>query len=329
MPFRKKYWYWNIETHKPEFGRISRTEKLLGPYRSREEAEQAPAIIRERNAQWLRQEQAMARQQARQKAEQRGDDRDARSRGMSSRQDAAHEASASLTPDDNRSGAASLASGGSHPADMSGGPLAQTDSTGSGTSRGTTSHPDTPDASDASAGSTRSQDTDDWPSWNDFLEQPSQAELDREQRAGTGAPPAFFGDTSAIGVVGDDENGTFEQRVARFNKDRDDFEQQSRRDKQERRRRQEEGAEQSRRALRMNQEQAQRLLDEQRQTLPGQVARSLHVWDAAPAGASADTGDVPADTSGNSGSGNRGSASGAGHAGRKTADSADGAGRRM
>lgn len=225
MPFRKKYWYWNIETKKPEFGRVSRTEKLLGPYRSREEAEQAPQIVRERNAQWVSQENLLSAEQQHEKA------RDADPNDRSNR--------ATSAPASDQGGQKALSAG--------------------------------------QVGGSASSD-DDWPSWKEFLEQPSQEELTREKREGTGRPPAFFGDTSALGVVGDDENGTFEQRIARFQKDRAAFEQQARSDERRRRENDEQARQQSRAALEANRRQADRLLEDQERTLPGTVGRSLHVW---------------------------------------------------
>ncbi len=261
MPFRKKYWYWNIETRRPEFGRVSRTEQLLGPYRSREEAEQAPRIIAERNAQWIGQERAAAAQAAREKADRDPDA--ARRKAEKAAADTSHPSS--THPADghdrgrSRTRAADAAPLHGHGTDKDGAVDRRNDN-------------------NQEAGDT----SDDWPSWKDFLEEPSAQELERERREGAGAPPAFFGDTSAIGVVGDDENGTFEQRVQRFNKDRSDFERQARQDEQARKARERRSAQEADRAIADNERQARRLLEQQERDLPGRVSRSLHVWQENP-----------------------------------------------
>lgn len=51
----RKFWYFNIRTGKAEHGRLSRISELLGPYRTRQEAEHAYDIARKRNAAWLAQ----------------------------------------------------------------------------------------------------------------------------------------------------------------------------------------------------------------------------------------------------------------------------------
>ena len=285
MPFRKKYWYWNIETRKPEFGRVSRTEKLLGPYRSREEAEQAPRIIAERNAQWVGQERAAAAQAAREKAERDPDAARRRAEKAASDRD---DRATSAVP-----GAAGTGNAGQK-ADITGSDTAYPSSSNptdghdhDGGRTGTSDIASSQDHGAGNAGATGRQnrnnqgagdDSDDWPSWKDFLEEPSTQELERERREGAGAPPAFFGDTSAIGVVGDDENGTFEQRVQRFNKDRSDFERQAREDEQARKARERRSAQEADRAIADNERQARRLLEQQERDLPGRVSRSLHVW---------------------------------------------------
>jgi hypothetical protein len=52
----RKYWYFNIRTGKVEHGRQSKITVLLGPYRTREEAEKAYHIAAQRNAAWLAQQ---------------------------------------------------------------------------------------------------------------------------------------------------------------------------------------------------------------------------------------------------------------------------------
>lgn len=285
MPFRKKYWYWNIETRKPEFGRVSRTEKLLGPYRSREEAEQAPRIIAERNAQWVGQERAAAAQAAREKAER--DPEAARRRAEKAASDRDGHAASPVTGDagaDSTGRQASTAGpDAAHPSStpLSGGHTH--DKGRAGASDTASPHGQDTDGDGATdrrngGGPDANDSNDDWPSWKDFLEEPSTQELERERREGAGAPPAFFGDTSAIGVVGDDENGTFEQRVQRFNKDRSDFERQAREDEQARKARERRSAQEADRAIADNERQARRLLEQQERDLPGRVSHSLHVW---------------------------------------------------
>lgn len=269
MPFRKKYWYWNIETRKPEFGRVSRTEKLLGPYRSREEAEQAPRIIAERNAQWVGQERAAAAQAAREKADR--DPEAARRRAEKAASD----------KEDGRVSPRTASDAGSDTVDPSSMPSSDGSSHDmgkAGTSDVASSQSPGTGNNDAPGQQDDGKKNDDWPSWKDFLEEPSTQELERERREGAGAPPAFFGDTSAIGVVGDDENGTFEQRVQRFNEDRSDFERQAREDEQARKARERRSAQEADRAIADNERQARRLLEQQERDLPGRVSRSLHVW---------------------------------------------------
>lgn len=250
MPFRKKYWYWNIETRKPEFGRQSRTERLLGPYRSKQEAEQAPRIIRERNAQWVAQEQKEADERRLSKALEQGKGQQNTNAGQT------HGSTAASTPHNSRSQQASQTRQGEP----------QSSSTRANKTASRHQVENQKDQKDA------------WPSWKEFLEQPSYEELDKERRTGSSAPPAFFGDTSAIGVVGDDENGTFEQRVARFNKAREQFERESRQEEEERKQREAASARQAQQALAANRAEAQALLDEQHRTLPQKVSHSLHVW---------------------------------------------------
>ena len=238
MPFRKKFWYWNLETHQPEFGRMSRTEKLLGPYRSREEAEQAPKIIRERNAQWVKEQRdrdrEAAREQARKRVEQGKDPQPTRT--------SAHGSQSSPNSHTN--------------------------------SRGTTH------TSDSNSNESKDSTADRWLSWKEFLEQPSLDELNREEQSGSGSsvPPAFFGDTSAIGVVGDDEHGTFEQRLERFERDRHDFTEHERLAAQKRKEDEKYSEQQAKKAIDENKKQARKLLDDQQKELPGAFAHSLHVW---------------------------------------------------
>jgi hypothetical protein len=51
----KKYWY-NTRTGEVEIGRQSPWNRRMGPYRTREEAEQAIEIARQRAAEWSAEE---------------------------------------------------------------------------------------------------------------------------------------------------------------------------------------------------------------------------------------------------------------------------------
>ena len=61
--FNRRYWWFNTKTGQVEHGKHSKIADLLGPYRTREEAEKAYEIAKLRNAQWVEQ---LSREQPRQ-----------------------------------------------------------------------------------------------------------------------------------------------------------------------------------------------------------------------------------------------------------------------
>lgn len=61
--FNRRYWWFNTKTGQVEHGKHSKIADLLGPYRTREEAEKAYEIAKLRNAQWVEQ---LSRDQPRQ-----------------------------------------------------------------------------------------------------------------------------------------------------------------------------------------------------------------------------------------------------------------------
>jgi hypothetical protein len=61
----RKFWYFNIRTGQVEHGRQSRMTVLLGPYRTREEAQEAYHIAAQRNAAWLKDERLQQAQEHR------------------------------------------------------------------------------------------------------------------------------------------------------------------------------------------------------------------------------------------------------------------------
>lgn len=65
----RKYWYFNIRTGKVEHGRQSKITVLLGPYRTREEAEKAYHIAAQRNAAWLADQRRLEADEHRNEAE--------------------------------------------------------------------------------------------------------------------------------------------------------------------------------------------------------------------------------------------------------------------
>ena len=58
MGMFKKKWFYNTETGQVEYGRISKPEDLLGPFDTKEEAENALETVQRRNEEWVAQEQA-------------------------------------------------------------------------------------------------------------------------------------------------------------------------------------------------------------------------------------------------------------------------------
>jgi hypothetical protein len=52
----EKQWYFNTVAGKAEFGPLSPIDQRMGPYASKEDAERAWDIVKERNAKWERQD---------------------------------------------------------------------------------------------------------------------------------------------------------------------------------------------------------------------------------------------------------------------------------